>query len=377
MPRIPIYNAGSEIWQAYLSGLEARRAEEQDKLKKETDARDFEEKKTQFEKQHNLAIKEAEANERARQYQEKINLEKYKIDVNKAMLAGEIPIPGKVTRPEWASINAPETFVPEDFVNETLGIRIPANQLPNRDTYIKTQRELDLAKGAGELERAKEVAKFSAETKAAAEAAAMERLRELEKGRNERNLDDNQALLDRTLAAIGARGSNTERKDNAAVVGIAQKVKSDPMYKKWQGTVDAYNYVTKAVPDPTAPGVNDMRLVYMWVKGLDESVVRPSEYETLIKVGVPWLAAKKLAIKRLTNNTILLPPETRQAIINDLKYVHAMRGQEWNKLLGSARAQAKYVDPSVDDNKFNELIYGGAYEEEGTPVTLKPKGGKK
>src|SRR3972149_6802298 len=49
MPRIPIYNAASDIIAAFEAGRQSRRQKEQDQLKKDQDARDFEQGKKQFE----------------------------------------------------------------------------------------------------------------------------------------------------------------------------------------------------------------------------------------------------------------------------------------------------------------------------------------
>ena len=382
-----IYSPVSRIIAAYDSGVAKRRQREQDKYKQEQDRLKLE----QEEKDRQQRVKEFEATHKqlgeSMQLQKKAQeardaYQRFQVTqaVKQAVAEGRMKIPTQEilkSGSNWAEANPQTEQVYSDYKEPNTGVVIPGAEFQSPVDYRKALADLDLAKQSGEIEAARQ-RELARQQEIADRNAEWDR-------RDAANFKQQNAMFDRQtermFGMLGARNTAasavSDRRDRTAIVNLADKIKTDPMYKQWQGANTAYKYVTEVVPDPNAPGINDMKLIYTWIKGLDESVVRPSEYETVVKVGVPWLQAKGLAIKRLTDNQVILPPATRAAIIRDIKDTYRVRGSEWNKLMGASRARAKYLDPDISDNDFNNLIYSGTYQEEGKPVILVPKGGKK
>jgi hypothetical protein len=173
MPRIPVFNAASDIIAAFEAGRSSRRQREQDQLKKETDQRDFEQGKKQFEEQLKLQREQASQTSKYQQAQikhqqalEEFNRSQREFQIRQGIATGLIKpgmkedlAPGE----NWALKDPQTVLTPQDY--SANGINIPAASIVLPEEYTKALREQDLAKGASEVEaiKAREALNLQAE----------------------------------------------------------------------------------------------------------------------------------------------------------------------------------------------------------------------
>ncbi|MGQ9845900.1 MAG: hypothetical protein ACUVQP_00145 [Bacteroidales bacterium] len=195
---------------------------------------------------------------------------------------------------------------------------------------------------------------------------------------NQERLAQGWARLAKMGTASSVQEENLKFRKDSKIDSIVQDVvrpSSNSSYTQFASAEEAKNFALTNRPDPKAPGLYDIGLLYRWIHALDNSVVRYSELE-LVREAQSRLAPMGYKIGRWAGrNSPLLTPEVRAAIIRQINAMYNTRRAEFYRRLEGTFERAKRFDPSLTRESFGALV--GTYtpaDSNNNPFLIPSKG---
>jgi hypothetical protein len=362
------FNAASDIIDAFMKGAELRRQRELLELQKQ-----------QLEiqrKQAEAAERRAAAYEEAQQQAIKTAEAKNRKDVINMIAQGLINVPKKPaeTLPPFfaprAGIVLPPTVTKETLAEPydfggLLEKPITPEEVVLPTEYAKTVEQLARAKAAPTLEFKRE--ELGAKKEMFEEKLALDRLihddrintvREAlatKNYMNERQIEARMKIAEMQIAARMALGKNSQNTRASEFVDrVVKDVNNSLIGKNFQAATAAY-YYAQSIKDPkNMTGAEDISLLYNWIRAQDSTAVREGELR-LAQEAIPWLQRAGIKFRRVADG-IILSPEARQQIINDIKRQYNLKFNAMVPLIKAAYARAKAVHPNLTQDQFKTLF---------------------